>query len=190
MPQLLIVKLWLVDEAYLRTYIREKYLYYNYKTSNSFYAFTFFHLYLKFYVHFFFIMMWSFSFFNMEAILVYSMRNQDSKVWSSNASRLFHKPAVTGSTRSILLHASINLGSSCRETTYRLVPSSGVRQIGPLAFMTPFLDVDRHQKPIFTRSWRQGITTYVLYNGRLTETWRTDKSNQGGDGSRNNKMNR
>jgi len=128
--------------------------------------------------------------FNMEAILVFCNDNTDREVRSIIATQLFLKPAGTGSTRSIQLHACINHDSRCRETTYNLSPRCLVRQISPPALMTPFLDDDRQSKPILWRAYTQGITTYDLYNGRLSVTWRTDKSNQGGDGSRNNQMNR
>ena len=116
--------------------------------------------------------------------------NTDREVRSTIATQSFQIPAGTGSTWSILLHAGINHVSRCRETTYNLTPRCVVRQISPPAMMTPFLDDDRQSKPRLSRPYMQGITTCDLYNGRLSKTWRTDKSNQGGDGSRNNKMNR
>ena len=114
----------------------------------------------------------------------------DPEVRSTIAILLFLKPAGIGSTRSIQLHACINHECKSRKTTSNLTPTCIVRQISRPAIMTPFLDDDRQSKPTIWRTYMQGITTCDLYNGRLSGTWRTDKSNQGRDGSRKNKMNR
>ena len=150
MPQLLIVNLLLVDEAYLRTYISENNLYFNYKTSNSFYAFTFFIYTLVFAFIFSLHTMIIFVFLHGSHIGFYN-HTTDHEVRSTIATLLFLKPAGTGSTRSIQLHACISHVSRCRETTYNLTPRCVVRQISPPAIMTPFLDVDRQSKPRLSR---------------------------------------